>query len=593
MIYLFKNIQNYFNCPQHYITNISICSAAAKSGHSVLQIDPASHYGGAWASLRLDELRTALQAASTVNGTNTSLGNDCAASLRPGRVLTRPAAALSPPSSYSLDLLPHLLYGAGPMISLLLGSGAHHYTEYKLVQGTLIRDPSTGVYQPVPSTRAEVFRDRTLTPLQKRTFMRFLKGCAEAMEGRGPLIDRLGDGSFQQLMEEEELDEHLQRSLAHGVLLCHAALGGDLTGIEALKLFKLYLESVGRYGVDTGPFLTPMYGCGELPQAFCRSAAVGGAVQVLRCGIAGLSFDEHTFTCTGIELEETGQIIRGSKLAAGHAVLHEWAQTFFLPTQQITTLRCVAVVDAPVVADKAQALIVLPEAGPNTSTVWVLQLSHGTAVCPEGQWVLHLWCEGGNEEQEEEEGENTNGSSAERYLMPCLELLAECNGLEHEQESSNLVSEAQPPITHDEAAAQERPNVLFTAFFSLSTLKVEGEVPSSWPSNVCLCPGPSPDVTLSGAVETAKQCYWDLFPPGEPAFDTSEENNAQQRHPPVFPLDEGAQSGRGGNGEVDGEVPDGGGGGDSDDEAVQALQAALGLTSPQSDRSEAGNVAEG
>ena len=56
-----------------------------------------------------------------------------------------------------------------------------------------------------------------------------------------------------------------------------------------------------------GPFLTPLYGCGELPQAFCRAAAVGGAVQVLRCGIEGLIFDEHTFSCIGVELT-SGQV---------------------------------------------------------------------------------------------------------------------------------------------------------------------------------------------------------------------------------------------------------------------------------------------
>lgn len=35
-----------------------------------------------------------------------------------------------------------------------------------------------------------------------------------------------------------------------------------------------------------GPFLTPLYGCGELPQAFCRSAAVAGAVQVCTLALA-------------------------------------------------------------------------------------------------------------------------------------------------------------------------------------------------------------------------------------------------------------------------------------------------------------------
>ena len=39
---------------------------------------------------------------------------------------------------------------------------------------------------------------------------------------------------------------------------------------EGLKALRQYLSSVGRYGANSGAFLTPMYGCAELPQAFCR-----------------------------------------------------------------------------------------------------------------------------------------------------------------------------------------------------------------------------------------------------------------------------------------------------------------------------------
>lgn len=39
----------------------------------------------------------------------------------------------------------------------------------------------------VPSSRAEVFKDRQLSPLQKRALMRFLKAAGEALEGQGPL----------------------------------------------------------------------------------------------------------------------------------------------------------------------------------------------------------------------------------------------------------------------------------------------------------------------------------------------------------------------------------------------------------------------
>lgn len=39
---------------------------------------------------------------------------------------------------------------------------------------------------------------------------------------------------------------------------------------EGVKALRQYMSSVGRYGPNSGAILTPMYGCAELPQAFCR-----------------------------------------------------------------------------------------------------------------------------------------------------------------------------------------------------------------------------------------------------------------------------------------------------------------------------------
>lgn len=43
-----------------------------------------------------------------------------------------------------------------------------------------------------------------------------------------------------------------------------------------------------RYGAGTGALLVPLYGAGELPQAFCRVAAVAGALYVLRRPLAAV-----------------------------------------------------------------------------------------------------------------------------------------------------------------------------------------------------------------------------------------------------------------------------------------------------------------
>ncbi len=50
-----------------------------------------------------------------------------------------------------------------------------------------------------------------------------------------------------------------------------------------------------------------MYGGGELPQAFCRVAAVAGAVYVLRQAISAALIDAETRSCRGV-VTGSGQV---------------------------------------------------------------------------------------------------------------------------------------------------------------------------------------------------------------------------------------------------------------------------------------------
>lgn len=184
----------------------------------------------------------------------------------------------------------------------------------------------------MPSSRAQVFKDRRLSPLQKRALMRFLKAAAEALEGQGPLKvrrrccrsacvvllagmpallrafagcwrhddsaiqaacaprlslppqDAFGAQPVGELLTQQGLDAQLRASLLYGVLLGDSPPGptdgtsGDSTGssgggsasggmppaapaapqeprmaaAEALARLRLFVDSAGRYGPDTG-----------------------------------------------------------------------------------------------------------------------------------------------------------------------------------------------------------------------------------------------------------------------------------------------------------------------------------------------------
>lgn len=84
------------------------------------------------------------------------------------------------------------------------------------------------------------------------------------------LQDCFDDRPLTDLLQRENLDSQLQDSILYGVLR-HSNSSRPPSGREALDILKTYGESVGRYGIDTGPYLTPLYGCGELPQV-CRES---------------------------------------------------------------------------------------------------------------------------------------------------------------------------------------------------------------------------------------------------------------------------------------------------------------------------------
>jgi Rab GDP dissociation inhibitor len=88
----------------------------------------------------------------------------------------------------------------------------------------------------------------------------------------------------------------------------------ELPAIEIVKKMQLYLESKTRFAGMTSPFLYPLYGLGELPQAFARLAAVHGGTYMLNhaMGDEGPVFGEGKFevqyeagVATGIKVMDT------------------------------------------------------------------------------------------------------------------------------------------------------------------------------------------------------------------------------------------------------------------------------------------------
>lgn len=116
----------------------------------------------------------------------------------------------------------------------------------------------------VPHSRQTIFLSSSISLIEKRLLMKFIQFC-EAADKNVEQIKDFVDKPFADLMTSKGLTPLLQRVVLQCVLFTN---NNDILVADAMPLIKKFVDSSGRYGPT--PFLTPLYGSGEIPQSFCR-----------------------------------------------------------------------------------------------------------------------------------------------------------------------------------------------------------------------------------------------------------------------------------------------------------------------------------
>lgn len=170
-------------------------------------------------------------------------------------------------------------FSNGSLVDLLIKSNICRYTEFRAVDKVLtVFDGEVDI---VPGSRSDVFTKKNVSIIEKRLLMKFMTQCVEfdkasQDEGeRNDFLDFPEDGKFIDLMKQQRLPP----KLVHFILYAMCMGNEELTFKDGIRKIRTYLTSIGRYG--NTPFLFPMYGCGEIPQCFCRLCAVFGGVYCL------------------------------------------------------------------------------------------------------------------------------------------------------------------------------------------------------------------------------------------------------------------------------------------------------------------------
>ena len=214
--------------------------------------------------------------------------------------------------------------------------------------------------------------------------MKFMKQCLEF--DKNTESDEMNDfknfpeaGKFVVLMKQQKLTENLVHYVLHSM-----CMGNDSTTFkEGIERIRTYLTSIGRYG--NTPFLFPMFGCGELPQCFCRLCAVFGGIYCLGRTISDIKIvdtnEEKTVTLNiGDQNLATKKLVYG----LGSNVLGDAVATEYIS-------RCILLTSTPVGGSSINTekdgggvvLLYHPIEGRDEG-VTMIQLSHYSGCVPKG-----------------------------------------------------------------------------------------------------------------------------------------------------------------------------------------------------------------
>uniref|UniRef100_A0A1L8DLH9 Rab proteins geranylgeranyltransferase component A n=1 Tax=Nyssomyia neivai TaxID=330878 RepID=A0A1L8DLH9_9DIPT len=395
------------------LTESIVAAAASRIGKTVLHLDVNEYYGSYWASFNL---RTLQQLREDAGEQQEMLESN-------GMQLWRHSNQVQnvqqqwhvPPTSddgwsverimrdchkFNVDLTPKLLFARGQMVELLISSNICRYAEFRSVDR--IATLHEGDIKTVPCSRADVFNTKEVTMVEKRMLMKMLETCMQCEEGNEE-FEYNRENTFLQYLEGKRLPPKLTHYLLDAISMSNVHTPFE----EGIQRVRRFIESLGRYG--NTPFLFPMYGCGELPQCFCRLCAVFGGIYCLRRPIERITVNEEKKLSIEIGQQQihTGSIVFGAGTISITGDYQNRSCLAGLP-EMIMPRKCgnmsrgIFLVSSPL-GGKAEntggggvALLKLPPPAGVTSDkqgAYVIQLSHYSGTCPPGIYVIHITCD--------------------------------------------------------------------------------------------------------------------------------------------------------------------------------------------------------
>lgn len=411
-------------------------------------MDSNDYYGGFWASFNLEALQTHAAKAVSPKPEPVFQSDNLNMFLETchienvdlkwlvdgdGESSPNKASMLKASRHYNIDLSPTLLYSLGGMVKLLISSNICRYAEFRAVDrvATLLN----GEIRTVPCSRSDVFVTSEVNVVEKRIMMKLIETCMELKEGQEE-FEANREKTFQEYLRSKKAPAKVQ----HYILNALSMVTEETSFSEGVTRLNKFVESLGRYG--NSPFLFPMYGCGEIPQCFCRLCAVFGGIYCLQRNIKTMKRSDGRLA---LQLE-TGEDISVGDIVFGPKTMR--MNNAIEPDYHLA--RGILIGDQPMKDTNEK-----PKGGGvefirlthEKAEAHLIQLSHFSGCCPKDVYVYHFI------------SKVKTGQSPREALAPFIEQIFPT-----------------PAMTENQETEEKPSRILFELFFTIPIVETRFQV---------------------------------------------------------------------------------------------------------------------
>ncbi|KAJ2752443.1 Rab GDP dissociation inhibitor alpha [Coemansia aciculifera] len=344
------------------LTECMLSGILAVEGKKVLHMDRNDFYGGECASLNLTQLYQRFR-----NG-------------------AAPPEELGRDRDYNIDLIPKFLMEGEGLVKVLVYTDVIRYLEFNAIATSMVL--CQGSIYKVPSTAAEALSSSLVGLLQKpraRTFFNFLKNWKEDDPKTHEGLD-LNRDTMAKVYSSFSLNEDTQEFIGHAMALQLDDKYKTRPARETCDRVIMYANSAARAmeGKRDSPYIYPLFGLGDLPQAFARLSAVYAGTFMLNTPVDEIVCSKDDGSFVGVR---SGDQVAKAKIVIGDP------SYFTSSVRKIgRVIRAICLLRSPIPSAKADsAQIILPQRQTGREhDIYITCLSEAQKICPKGCWIASV-----------------------------------------------------------------------------------------------------------------------------------------------------------------------------------------------------------